>query len=681
MAQKKTRTAAPVLEAKPSLPIESPYAHYRLPVIAAGLILLVFGFYLVPLFSDQASIQWDAVDVHYSLQKYFSDQILHGRLPAWTPYTFSGMPLLADPEIGAWYPLNWPFFLTGITPRSIEWELALHAAIACIGAWLLAFDLLDSAEPAILAGILYAFSGFFAAHSSHIGIFQGAALFPWLLWSFRRAILLDVWRYGTVCAAIGAFLMMAGHFQTALYSFFALFLFALSLRKIKAVAFLSAAIAAVVALSAITWLPAVELAAESIRAQADFHAQTNSTLVPGALLTLFVPNYFGAIQGPYHGPPDITQFYFYGGLLLPFLAALGLTNKALRVTALAVLVPVLWYALGPSAGLYQAVALIPGFRSVRAPVHIWFVAALVLAVLAAAGAQFLSTRFRKPWLIPALAAVAFANVYVCNMQGNQLAYARKSFKTLYENAAASFDAATEPLRANPLARFYAPSDNNIFGPLNGALASQLEATYGYNPLELQTYHDYMIAARTNPKLLNGLSVTHRLDLRSGQIVPNPEALPRATIPPVVLQAGSLAVLDPAAGTLLTGNPGAYRQDTAAQIRITNYEGSLYRIQYTAATPSVMRLAVPYFPGWHALVDGAPAPVFVLDQALSGVLVPAGSHELVFRFNLRSLTIGLVCSASAWLLLLAAMCFSFLAAAVSPGRSSPSAVQPPESPAR
>jgi hypothetical protein len=29
----------------------------------------------------------------------------------------------------------------------------------------------------------------------------------------------------------------------------------------------------------------------------------------------------------------------------------------------------------------------------------------------------------------------------------------------------------------------------------------------------------MIAARTNEKLLNGLSVTHRLDLHTGQIIP------------------------------------------------------------------------------------------------------------------------------------------------------------------
>jgi len=678
MASRQARRIQFAPKPRPPVRTESPYERFRLPAIALGLVCLVLGYYLVPLFSDRASIQRDAVDVHYSLQKYFSEQLHHGKIPVWTPYVFSGMPLLADPEIGAWYPLNWPFFLAGITARGIEWELFLHAAIACLGAWLLALDLLESSYAAILAAIFYAFSGFFAAHSSHVGMFQVAALFPWLLWSFRRAVLKSLLRYGPLCAAVGALLMLAGHFQTALYSFFGLFLFAVSLRRLKAMAILAGVMAAAIMLSCIAWLPALELASQSIRSTAEFHSQTNSPLVPGALLTLFFPNYYGALHGPYHGPADITQFYFYAGLLLPVLALAGLMKNSMRPLAAIMLIPTLWYALGPSAGLYRLIAVLPGFRSVRAPVDIWFVAALVLAILAAAGAQFPASHFRKPWLIGALATVAFGNVYFWNMDGNPLAYAADSFDALYGNNAAQFDAITQPLHSNPLNRLFVPADNKDFGPLNGALAAELETTYGYNPLELQAYTGYMISARTNTKLLNGLGVTHGLDLSTRQVFPNRDALPRATFPAHVLSTGSLATLDPATATILTANPGPFQQDPQAKVEITGYEGSLYRMKYSAATPSIMRIAVPYFPGWYAAVDGTPAPVFVLDQALSGVLVPAGSHELLFRFNLKSLTTALIVSLSAWLILLAAFCFTLLGG---PAPSSPSAVRPQESPTR
>ena len=183
---------------------------------------MVLLFYAVPLLSENASIQWDAVDVHYSSQKYFSDNVRQGKLPLWTPYIYSGMPFLADPQVGAWYPLNWPFFVAGITPRSIEWELALHAFLACCGAWLLASELLEGSPLAILAGVFYGLSGFFAGHSSHVGMFQAAAWLPWLLWAFIRAIRGPAVKFGALAAAAGGAIVLAGHFQTALYSFFAL---------------------------------------------------------------------------------------------------------------------------------------------------------------------------------------------------------------------------------------------------------------------------------------------------------------------------------------------------------------------------------------------------------------------------------------------------------------------------
>src|SRR5690349_3444083 len=89
---------------------------WRAPVVL-GLATLLF--YWIPLTSSQTSIQWDAVDVHYSAQKYFADRVLRGELPFWTPYIFSGFPFLADLQTGAWYPLNWPFFLAGVTPGAI----------------------------------------------------------------------------------------------------------------------------------------------------------------------------------------------------------------------------------------------------------------------------------------------------------------------------------------------------------------------------------------------------------------------------------------------------------------------------------------------------------------------------------------------------------------------------------
>ena len=73
---------------------------------AALIALCAILFYWAPMTSPSASIQWDAADMHYPLQKYFSDRLLSGKLPFWTPYLFvvplnppTGLIPLADPFV------------------------------------------------------------------------------------------------------------------------------------------------------------------------------------------------------------------------------------------------------------------------------------------------------------------------------------------------------------------------------------------------------------------------------------------------------------------------------------------------------------------------------------------------------------------------------------------------------
>src|SRR5690349_6296921 len=100
--------------------------------VTATLLVLTAVFVLAPLVTRSASIQGDAADVHYPLQKYVGDRWRTG-LPFWTPYIYGGYPLLANPKAGVWYPVNWPFLVAGIRPRSIQTELAVNAAIALFG--------------------------------------------------------------------------------------------------------------------------------------------------------------------------------------------------------------------------------------------------------------------------------------------------------------------------------------------------------------------------------------------------------------------------------------------------------------------------------------------------------------------------------------------------------------------
>ncbi len=165
----------------------------------------------------------------------------------------------------------------------------------------------------------------------------------------------------------------------------------------RCAAALGVAAAAAAALPAVMVLPGFELTSESICASArTIPRGPSAALVPGALATLVSPNHYSALgPNPYTGPEDITQFYLYMGLLLLPLAAMGLAAARERCYALALVIPGAWYAFGPPAGLYSAIAVLPGFRNVRAPIQMWFVVALGLALLACAGVGWLRARFQR----------------------------------------------------------------------------------------------------------------------------------------------------------------------------------------------------------------------------------------------------------------------------------------------
>ncbi len=652
MARDKKREAAP---ARPF----NPLGGWKW-LIAAAFVLALF--YFTPLLSSNATIQWDAVDVHYPSQWYFAGQVRHGHLPQWAPYIFSGFPFLADPQVGAFYPLNWPFFLAGITPGAIEAELALHSLIALCGAFFLMRRLTGNVAASLTGALAYALGGFFAGHSSHVGMFQGAALLPWLLYCFDRALEASPARWISLSAGVAGCIMLAGHMQTAMYALMALALFAawrvIELRSLwrRAVIGLAAAAALSGALAAVLILPAMELTDQSIRATMDFSKGVEGTLPVGALGTLVYPDALGVLSGQYRGGVDMTQSYYYAGILLLPLAAFALRRRAAAIlAALLVAVPV-WYMLGPSAGLYHLGAVLPFLHKMRAPVNGWFVAALGLSVLAAMGAAEAEARWKKAWLGLALLAVFAIDLCHFNSWSNPLTYGRISYFDMYGPGQRALEGKMSAALL-PGYRLHLQDRFQIFGPMNSPLLAQVETTYGYNPLELAAYRDYRKAAESNHRLVDGLAVALEVLPKEEKVAGNQTALKRVMITPQVIDVSTeeqsrarLADLDPKEQSVVLGPHDPVQQDPQAKTELKKLsEGSL-TVSYTAASPSLLRMAEVWYPGWEARVDGKPVKVLRVNHALMGAVVPAGTHEVVFEYKPTRFGLGAAISGVALVLL-------------------------------
>lgn len=76
------------------------------------------------------------------------------------------------------------------------------------------------------------------------------------------------------------------------------------------------------------------------------------------------------------------------------------------------------------------------------------------------------------------------------------------------------------------------------------------------------------------------------------------------------------------------------------VEVTDYGYTSVRLRAQANTDCVLVLADAFFPGWHAYIDGDRAEVFPAYYAFRGVLIPAGDHNIEFRYEPWTFRVGL-----------------------------------------
>jgi hypothetical protein len=319
------------------------------------------------------------------------------------------------------------------------------------------------------------------------------------------------------------------------------------------------------------------------------------------------------------------------------------------------------------------VSALPGFHSVELPMHGWFLPALGLAILGGAGLARLSSR---PLLPLVIVGVVFLDVLTFNSLQNRLAFSRLSADELFATQLRSLQT---QLAQTPVERLYGPPMTSI-GYRNSPLQLGVEATFGYNPLALAAYADYQAAAEGNPRLIDGLAATHSVKQSAPGTVtlePNPTALPRAFLaravrpmPDLPAAAEALASLDPARETLVVEPVPAVEPDPGGSATVMSRGDDYLTVHYRSATPNLLRVAIPRFPGWHATLNGAELQVVAVDYALLGVVVPAGEGDVRIQYAPRFFWPGAIISAAALLAALGALVMPYLMATALAGEPTP-----------
>lgn len=137
-------------------------------------------------YTIQNLLNRDVVDVFLPTWSQIADRLAAGDIPRWSSLSGSGVPLLSSPSYPSAVPTVWPYFVLPLWYAPVIVKV-LQLVAATAGMWLLLRRWGTGRPAALLAGLVYASSGFFVSWANFPQA-SVAAFIPLLLWSVERFV-------------------------------------------------------------------------------------------------------------------------------------------------------------------------------------------------------------------------------------------------------------------------------------------------------------------------------------------------------------------------------------------------------------------------------------------------------------------------------------------------------------
>ncbi len=389
----------------------------------------------------------DFAEFVYPLQSFAARESASGATPFWNPYSFVGMPFLADLQTGFFYPLNRLLTLfvgpNGNLPvGALQFITIIHFMIAQTSMYLLLRYFKKSVFASIIAALSYSFSFMFVCHVFHPMIVYHLSWFPLVVMFFYKGMQQSSIKSSIYAGLILGMSMLSGHPQTTLYEVLFLgLLFAWEFisdliksdRNTKKIinSIVAGIIPVVIAygMFQIQFKPAQELADLSARSDMSLEKSAEGSLQYSQVLNSIVPNFFGNVlpdgksdvtfflkmNGPDGKETTAPYFYYwdtayYFGLVALILGLIGFTAiRRNRQLAFYLFISVfgLLFALGDNSFLLGIFHNLPFFNVLRIPARIMFFAVFGFSFAAAYGFDLIKENSKdKKYLLKILLPIA-----------------------------------------------------------------------------------------------------------------------------------------------------------------------------------------------------------------------------------------------------------------------------------
>ena len=392
--------------------------------LLAGFVLLLYARLL---FTNRVLASGDILFYFYPYRDFAAAALRSGELPFWNPYSFMGVPFLANPQAAVLYPLHWPLSWLPVTTQ-VYWSAALHTWLLGLGGYALLRVWGQGRGAALVTGLALAGSGFYGGLIGHLNQMNAAAWLPWawavLIWGTQTGEWRRAARAAALFALLTALMLLAGHTQTVYINLFGLGVWTLlplgawAARRLPRLrlprgrvlplaqtlaqtvtqtvtqtawlwAIYGVGVGLAVLIAAPQLLPTLELSSRGLRQGGLSYAEASSfSLKPLHLLWTLLPSYGLADLSVVFATLGYTEFVAYVGSLGLLLAAWGAWRSRGPAWAGGLLLAALglFLAAGRWNPVYYALYwAVPGFDLFRAPARWMMLYTLGMAVLAGLG--------------------------------------------------------------------------------------------------------------------------------------------------------------------------------------------------------------------------------------------------------------------------------------------------------
>jgi len=256
----------------------------------------------------------DLILENYVWKRFIVQAIHNQQIPLWNPYLFAGLPLLAAGQHSALYPLSILFYILPLA-RAYGYFTALQFSLAGLFTFIYCRVIGVNRFGALIAGITYMLSAFFAVSVVFTMIIASAAWLPLLLTMIEIVVKKQEEKgpvayspipYIAVGAVALSFQLLAGHVEISLYVLLVMGFYALCRLAIlwwrqrnwpvvfRLASWLVVMVVLGLGLGAVQFIPLYETARLNFRQGSVPYSQVVSwAFPPRRLLAFLVPDFFG----------------------------------------------------------------------------------------------------------------------------------------------------------------------------------------------------------------------------------------------------------------------------------------------------------------------------------------------------------------------------------------------------